>query len=93
MLWGVHSPSSRNMGGTWEEFPKVVVSVGDVEYKLYRHPHLYSNVRVDRFISEWWYRQNTSTPKPYETLTAWENSAGRIYLRAYESAKSQKEKT
>ena len=90
LLWGVHSPSSRSMGGKWEEFAKHTVTVFGTDYRLYRHPHLYSNIRVSKFVSEYWYRQNSSTPKRYEELTGWDNSAAKIYKAAYDSATAQK---
>jgi len=78
------------MDGEWVDAPKAVIGWDNVEYKLYRHPHLYTNARVERFVAELWYRKNTETPKQYSDLSHWENQASKIYQRAFEAAKAQR---
>ncbi len=88
-LWGVRSPSERGGIG---EYPMAVVDVLGVEYRLFRHPKLYNNVRVSRFVADFWNRRNTTQPKDPELCTGWELDAQRIYFAAYEAAQQQREK-
>jgi len=69
------------------------LDIGETVFHFFRHYELYNSVRVERFLSEYWYNANGETKKPYNSrLSGWENQAMRFYSKCYNSAKQQAEK-
>ena len=88
-LWGIYSPAER---GSLGEYPLVAIDVKGVEYRLFRHPLLYHNTRVQAYIREFWNRRNTEQPKDPDLCTGWEMQAMDLYFSAYTAAKELRER-
>ncbi len=88
-MWGISSPSKINLGGEWVESPKMSIELEYCIYNFYRHPALFTSVRVERFLSEYWYNVNTKQNKSYENISGWENSARRLYANCYNVAQKK----
>jgi len=91
-LRGITEPSSRRLGDEWQESPMMVLDIGETVFQFFRHYELYNSVRVERFLSEYWYHANGEAKKPYSSLSGWENQAMRFYSLCYNTAKQQAEK-
>ena len=90
ILWGVNGPSKIKIDGEWRDEPKWVLGIGDVEYRFYRTPRLYSNPRVSLFLRKM-RKKYFPTLDLAEWSTGWEESAQVIYHNAYRAAKAQLE--
>jgi len=77
------------MGDKWEEYPLMSLDLGETVFQFFRHYELYASVRVERFLSEYWYGSNNETTKPYNELNGWENQCRRFYTKCYNAAKEQ----
>ena len=89
---GVNNTSQRLIGGEWVDYPLMVFEVGGVEYKFFRHYDLFADVRIERFISEYWYNKNNNIVTPFRELIGWKNQCSKYYTMCYNEASKLAEK-